>query len=188
MDRHGIKLATMALGIAVCLVAAGCLFRSRAPAKAPTSAATASTTARALSAIGGGPEAMALVAVNVRWYFYAGAAMAAAGAAMILFRAFGTAVILFVMGGVTGYLGVGMLHYPWLILLVAVGLAGTLAFVAWDRLRTRNVLETTTEAIQNAAGGKSVKSRIASMGKEVEERVRSVVSPIKKKLAKAGRI
>ena len=97
MDKHGIKLVVMALGIVVCLVAAGCLLRTPAPVKAPPPPATTSPTVKALSALGGGAEAMAQVAVNVRWFFYAGAAMAAGSAVLLIFRAFGTAAILFVM-------------------------------------------------------------------------------------------
>lgn len=133
----------------------------------------------ALQVIGGNPEML---------YHGVGIALIVAGVGTIAFgcRAVGGAMAACGVG--IAVFGKAIMGYPW-ISMVAVVVTGVCAvFIAYDRFKRQKVLEVTTEAIQNAPEGRAVKDGISAMGMNVEDAVRSVVTPIKDKLKLAGKI
>lgn len=99
------------------------------------------------------------------------------------------------LGGVTTAVGVLFIQYPWVVLplLLVAGLVAGLA--GWDRIRARrellrnqDALAAAAQVIQNLPEGKAIKAGLTQLGKDVEERVRAVVDPIKERLRKEGKI
>ena len=146
--------------------------------------------------------AHASIAGPMRHFFLAGLGFLVLGGVSACFGGKGTGVSLMFFGAVTTATGVLFVQYPWTVLLLALAAGVLIVISAVDRFRdrrklsatarellvNRQALTATTEAIQNTPEGSAVKARLSAMGKEIEETVRSAVTPIKEQLRRDGKI
>lgn len=157
--------------------------------------------AAALQSIGSAPAALA-VSEPMRPFFAAGLAFIVLGGLVVFFGGRGSGFLLMGLGVATTATGVLFVQYPWAVLLLALA-AGVLAAAAiFDRMRARKelaatvgeldrsteALEATAQVIQNIPEGKAVKTALSNLGSDAEAKVRRVISPIKDKLRREGRI
>lgn len=183
----------IAVTVAVsCIVAAGCLRQAAKPAGTPP--AQVSGVGKALQHIGAAPAAPA-VSDPMRPFFSAGLGFIALGGILVCFGGRGTGLLLMGLGVGTTATGVLFVQFPWAALILALAAGLFAAIIAYDRIRVRRQLATTnaaveitTEVIQNVPEGKAIKEGISFLGEKAEETVRAVVTPIKKRLAKEGKI
>lgn len=157
--------------------------------------------AATLRDMGDAPAVLA-VAEPMRPFFAVGLGFIVTGGVVLCLGARGIGALLLGLGVATTAVGVLFIQYPWAVLLVALA-AGVLAAAAvYDRIRARReldaatgelgrnlaALEVTAEVIQNIPEGRAVKAALANFGPDTEARVRRVISPIKDKLRREGRI
>ena len=140
-------------------------------------------------------SADAAVAEPMRPYFAAGLGLLVLGGLAAIAGAKTAGLAAMALGGAVTAIGVVIVQYPWAVLLaflLAVGVAGAALFDRWrtknELVRNRSALAATAQVIQNLPEGKAIKQGLADLGSEVEERVREVVTPIKDRLRREGKI
>lgn len=186
------RLSGFAL-IAAVIVAAlliGCAGSRRRPAADPAPSKLAGT----LRDIGAAPAALA-VSEPMRPFFYAGLGFIVLGGLVLCCGGKGTGLVLLGLGAATTATGVLFVQYPWAVLVLALAAGVAAALAVHDRCRARRELRRNGEALEAAAlviqtvpEGRAIKKGLAALGDEVEEMVRSVVTPIKDKLRREGKI
>lgn len=172
-------------GILICGALVGCFRLAKSESVQQATAAT-SGAGKVLQAIGAAPAAPA-VSGPMTVYFYVAVAFIAIGAVAFAMRSWGTGLILVLSGIGINTVAVWFVQYPYLTLIPAIGIGILTVALARDRLRKSEVLESTAEAIQNVPEGQAIKAALAesALGEGV---IRSVITPIKNKLRKEGRI
>ncbi len=128
------------------------------------------------------------VAAPTRPYFASGLGLLVAGglAAIVGAKAMGFAAM--GLGAAVAALGVVIVQYPWAILLAFLLAVAAAVAALVDRWRQRRALVATTQVIQTLPEGKAIKQGLAGLGAEIEAQVRAVVTPIKKRLRREGKI
>lgn len=177
------------IAIFVLLVAVGgCGFSrggNNASTHSPVPAAAGGITAAAVDS----------VAEPMRPFFAAGLGFLVIGGLAAAWGGRAGGLLLMGLGAATTAVGVLFVQFPWVVLplLLVAMLAAGLAL--WDRMRARrellrsqDVLAATAQVIQNTPEGKAIKTGLAQLGKNVEERVREVIDPIKERLRNEGKI
>lgn len=197
---HRILAGIVAAAILTVAVAiAGCSGSGKtAPAESGRSDSRLSAT---LQDLGGAPAALS-VSEPMRPFFAAGLGFIVMGGVVLCLGARGTGAVLLGLGVATTAVGVLFVQYPWTVLLVALAAGVLTAAAVYDRIRARReldatagelgrnreALEVTAQVIQNIPEGRAVKAALADLGPETEDKVRRVISPIKNKLRREGRI
>lgn len=150
--------------------------------------------ATAIRDAGAAPAAPS-VAEPLRPFFAAGLGFIVFGGVALCFGGRGAGFLLLLLGAATTATGVLFSQYPWTVLPLALAAGATAAFAALGQARARRELEqnrealaATAEVIQNLPEGRAIKAGLSGLGREVEARVRSVVTPIKDKLRREGKI
>ena len=140
-------------------------------------------------------SADAAVAEPMRPYFAAGLGLLVLGGLTAIAGAKTAGLAAMALGGAVTAIGVVIVQYPWAVLLaflVAAGVAGAALFDRWrtkmELSRNRSALASTAQVIQNLPEGKAIKQGLADLGSEIEEQVREVVTPIKDRLRREGKI
>lgn len=94
-----------------------------------------------------------------------------------------------------GWFGQTLMQYPWLSLVAVLLSAVVAGFIAYDRWKTKRELrrnqeatEILTEVIQAKPEGEAIKEGISALGLEKMNVVKTVITPIKEKLVKAGKL
>lgn len=187
----GVMLAALVFLVVAVIAAAGCS-RPRLPGGRVGDAAKAVGTAGERVAAA---TTLAAVAEPMRPFFAAGLGFIVVGGVGIALGARRFALILLVLGVATTATGVLFVRYPWAVLLLALPLGGVVVYSAVDSVRARRqlarnqeALAATAEVIQNLPEGKSIKNGLSALGAETEQRIREVLSPIKDRLRREGKI
>lgn len=157
--------------------------------------------AATLRGIGGAPASLA-VSEPMRPFFAAGLGFIVLGGVLVCCGGRGVGFILLGLGVATTATGVLFVQYPWSVLILTLAAGVVAALTAFDRLRARRALaeterelgrnrealEATAEVIQNIPEGRAVKAALTGLGTDAEETVRRVITPIKDKLRREGKI
>lgn len=147
-----------------------------------------------LKTIGGAPAALA-VAEPMRPFFAAGLGFIVLGGLTLCLGAKGTGASLLALGVATTGTGVLFVQYPWAVLFLALAAGCVAVYAVYERIaarrelsRNRDALAATAEVIQKLPEGGAIKRGLSALGREVEEKVRLAVSPIKERLRREGKI
>ncbi len=124
-------------------------------------------------------------------YYVAGGVLMVLGIVVVALRGRATGFILVAGGAGMACFGQTLLRHQWLSLVAVVGAGAVAGFIAYDRWKARRELhrnqdvgEILVQKIGSLPGGKEITASIVEDGPEKESLVRSVVGPIKERLAK----
>lgn len=179
----GLLLVTMLLAVG------GCLLRPSLKTPAPAVAETSG----ALVAAYAGQHVLYL-------YYAAGLAVILVGVATFVFGGKATGAALIASGVGVSHFGQTLILYPLLSLVAVLAVATVSVFIAYDRWKKQKVLTATsaqlerehsvlkilTGVVEKVPEGRAIKNGIAALGREVENRVREVVTPTKNELEEEG--
>lgn len=173
MKKHWKDIVAGAWLCVMLLMVGGCLFRKPARVSGQSAHLVQKAT-----------EAVSLFD-PVMMYYAAGLAVILIGVAVLAFGGKATGGILIVCGAGVSYFGQTLILRPWLSLTAVLATGVILAFIAYDRWKTRKALDETVVVVQNHP---ELKSEVGGGDAKIQERIRPVINSVKSKLRQAGRI
>lgn len=181
-------IAAATLGAAAMPIA-GCTDGSRRTLDAPVATEESSAKATPARSVGsvlrdiGSAPASAAVTDFVQPWRWIGPAVVAAGVGAFILGGAATGWSMVALGAGVTFLGASVLQYPWLSLILVVVLGAWMVGLVKRGQSVKDGMAKVVEAVEQAPHKEEITKALKEQGPAVVQLVRSVVDPIKVKLA-----